>query len=145
MFRALSVLLLFLSTVPAGAVEASESETGKSPAQHLIVQRSVTFAFAQTRATVSGLMMTAKQMADELCQQTEEPISCTLAFKALHYDVERLEVDLARLDAQALAASLTLDRNLFDIERAQIEKQCAKYAMEIERLTEQYPLIPLGP
>lgn len=145
MFRALSILALIAFAMPAGAVEATESDTGKSPAHHSIVETAVTLAFAQTRATVSGLTMAAKQMEEVLCLQTDEPVSCRLAFQALRYDVERLEVDLARLDAQALAASLTLNRRLFDEERAKIENACEVFAEEIDRLTAEYPLNDLGP
>jgi hypothetical protein len=144
MIRALLTLIILAFSAPVGA-ESGESDTGKSAVLHMIVDTRVQLAFAQTRASVSGLMMSARRMSDELCVQTPEPIGCQLAYRVLYGSVERLETDLARLDAHALSAKLTLDQNLFFSEKKRIDEACEKFAGELTVLEERYPLLPLGP
>lgn len=144
MFRALSMIVLLFAATPAGA-EATESDTGKSPALHAIVGTRVQIAFAQTRATVSGLMMAAQQRSDDLCMQTSEPIGCQLAYRIFYGSVERLETDLLRLDALALSAKMTLDQDLFYDEKKRIDDECVRFAEEFDELEATYPLVPLGP
>lgn len=144
MFRAFSVLTFLFIAAPAGA-ETTESDTGKSAALHAIVETRVQLAFAQTRATVSGLMTAARQMSDDLCAQTAQPVGCQIAYRMFYGNVERLETDLVRLDALALSAKLTLEQALFYEEKKRIDDECTRFAEEFDELETTYPLIPLGP